>query len=100
MKIIKWLLGLFLGLALLIVIAVVGLQLFVDEAMVRDKISTTFEAKTGQTLALNGPLKWSVFPWVGIQLSDVTLGNAPGFGSEPLAIAKELDIKVAIKPLF
>jgi AsmA protein len=100
MKLIKWLLGLLIGLVVLVSVAAVGLSLFVDEAMVRDKISTTFEAKTGQTLELNGPLKWSVFPWVGIQLSDVVIGNAPGFGSKPLATAKELDVKIAIKPLF
>ncbi|WP_293649337.1 AsmA family protein [Thiolapillus sp.] len=100
MKIIKWFFGLVIGLVLLIVAAALIVPLFVDENMVKEKISSEFENRTGQTLGLNGPLNWSVFPWVGIGLSDVRVGSAQGFGEQPLAVIKELDVKVGVKPLF
>lgn len=100
MKLLKWFFGLIIGLVLLAVIAVVVLSLVVDENMVKENISTKFESATGQTLSINGPLNWSVFPWVGIKLADVQLGNAPGFGDEPMAAVQKLDVKVGIKPLF
>ncbi|WP_456405228.1 AsmA family protein, partial [Thiolapillus sp.] len=100
MKFIKWFIGLILGVVLLAVVVVLVVPLFVDENMVKDKISTEFENRTGQTLSLNGPLNWSVFPWVGIQLSDVQVGSAPGFGELPFAAVQELDVKVGVKPLF
>lgn len=100
MKFIKWFFGLFFGLILLAVIAVAVLPLFVDENMVKEEISSRFENRTGQTLSINGPLDWSVFPWVGIKLADVQIGSAPGFGDKPLAAVRELDVKVGVKPLF
>jgi len=100
MKLAKWFFALVLGLILLAVIAVLVLPLFVDENMVKETISTHFENNTGQTLSINGPLNWSVFPWVGIKLADVQVGSALGFGDKPLAAVQELDVKIGVKPLF
>ncbi|WP_457666019.1 AsmA family protein [Thiolapillus sp.] len=100
MKIIKWFFGLVLVLVLLIVAAALIIPLFVDEDMVKEKISTEFQNRTGQTLSLNGPMDLSLFPWIGVQLADVQVGSAQGFGDQPLASVKELDVKVGVKPLF
>ncbi len=100
MKLLKWFFGLVSGLIFLAVVAVVVATLVVDENMVKGKISTQFESTTGQTLNINGPLNWSVFPWVGIKLADVQIGSAPGFGDEPLATVQKLDVKVGIMPLL
>ncbi len=100
MKLLKWFFGLLFGVILLAVIAVVVATLVVDEKAVKEKISTQFESTTGQSLRLDGPLNWSVFPWVGIKLADVQIGSAPGFGDEPLAAVQKLDVKVGIMPLL
>ncbi len=100
MKLLKWFFGLLFGVILLAVIAVVVATLVVDEKAVKEKISTQFESTTGQSLRLDGPLNWSVFPWVGIKLADVQIGSAPGFGDEPLAAVRKLDVKVGIMPLL
>ena len=100
MKLLKWFFGLVFGLIFLAVIAVVVATLVVDENAVKEKISAQFESTTGQSLRLEGPLGWSVFPWVGIKLVDVQIGSAPGFGDEPLAAVQKLDIKVGIMPLL
>ncbi|WP_456377166.1 AsmA family protein [Thiolapillus sp.] len=100
MKLLKWFFGLVFGVILLAVIALVVATMVVDENAVKEKISAQFESTTGQTLSLNGPLNWSVFPWVGIKLADVQIGSAPGFGDEPLAAVQKLDVKVGIMPLL
>ena len=100
MKLLKWFFGLVFGLIFLAVVAVVVATLVVDENAVKEKISAQFESTTGQSLRLEGPLGWSVFPWVGIKLVDVQIGSAPGFGDEPLAAVQKLDIKVGIMPLL
>jgi len=82
------------------VAAALIIPLFVDEDMVKEKISTEFQNRTGQTLSLNGPMDLSLFPWIGVQLADVQVGSAQGFGDQPLASVKELDVKVGVKPLF
>ncbi|WP_456412208.1 AsmA family protein [Thiolapillus sp.] len=100
MKLLKWFFGVLFGVILLAVIAVVVATLVVDEKAVKEEISTRFENTTGQRLYLDGPLNWSVFPWVGIKLADVRIGSAPGFGEEPLAAVQKLDVKVGIMPLL
>jgi AsmA protein len=100
MKIIKWLIGLIVAVVVIAVLAVVALKMFVDEDMLKAKASTAFKEQTGQELTIAGPLNWSVFPWVGLELGDVTIGSASGFGNQPLAVVKRLDVKVAVKPLF
>ncbi|HDK37911.1 MAG TPA: AsmA family protein, partial [Thiolapillus brandeum] len=100
MKLLKWFFGLIIAMAVLIAVVVVTLNLVVDEDMVKGKFSSQFASKTGQSLDINGPLQWSIFPWVGIKLSEVRVGSAPGFDEKPLATVQELDVKVGIKPLF
>ncbi|BAO44028.1 AsmA family protein [Thiolapillus brandeum] len=100
MKIIKWLIGLLVTLVVIVALGVVALKWFVDEDMLKDKASIAFKEQTGQELKIAGPLNWSVFPWVGLELGDVTIGSAPGFGDTPLAVVKRLDVKVALKPLL
>ncbi len=100
MKIVKWLIGLAVTIVVIAVLAVVALKVLVDEETLKAKASTAFKKQTGQELAIAGPLNWSVFPWVGLELGDVTIGSAPGFGDKPLAVVKRLDLKVAVKPLL
>ncbi len=100
MKILKWLMGLVVAVVVIAGLALLALKVFVDEDTLKAKASTAFKAQTGQELNIAGPLNWSVFPWVGLELGDVTIGSAPGFGDQPLAVVKQLDVKVAVKPLF
>ena len=100
MKIFKWLIGLVVAMVVIVALGLLALKLFVDEDMLKAKASMAFKEQTGQELSIAGPLKWSVFPWVGLEMGDVTIGSAPGFGDTPLAVVKRLDVKVAVKPLF
>ena len=100
MKVVKWILGILLGLVLLGVIAVGVLSLVVDPEEIKQEVATQFQEKTGHSLAIDAPVEWSVFPWVGLHLEKVKVGNAPGFGEAPLAAVDYLDVKVELMPLL
>ncbi len=100
MKVLKWILGIVLGLVLLGGIAVGVLSLVVDPEEIKQQVTTRFEAQTGHSLAIDAPVEWSVFPWVGLHLEKVKVGNAPGFGERPLAAVDYLDVKVELMPLL
>ncbi len=96
-KILGWLFG---TVILLLVAAVIILPLVVDPNDFKDEIIAQVQKETGRTLQIEGDLKLSVFPWLGLEIGAVTLGNAPGFGEKPFAAAKSAAVRVKLMPLF
>lgn len=89
-----------LSFVLLLTISAVMLTYFLDPNKFKGKISQRFFAKTGQVLVINGDLKWSIFPWVGIKAHNLTYYNPPGFQPKVFASAKEMDVKIKLIPLL
>ncbi len=100
MKFLKWLLIVVVVLVVLVVAAVGLLRVMVDPEQIKQEVATRFEQQTGHSLTIDAPVKWSVFPWLGLHLEKVAIGNAPGFGKQPLASVGVLDVKVGLKPLM
>ena len=100
MKIFKWIVGIVVGVVLLAVVALGILTLVLDTETIKERVIVRFEQKTGHTLRIDAPIEWSIFPWLGLKLEKVTVGNAPGFGDEPLAAIDVLDVKVGLMPLL
>ncbi|HRN89373.1 AsmA family protein [Hyphomicrobium sp.] len=68
---------------------------------VRDRIIVAVKEQTGRDLVIAGPASFTVFPHVGISLSDVSLSSGPGFeDAAPLVKMSALDVSVALWPLF
>ncbi len=86
--------------ALLITLTLVGILLFVDPNDYRDDITSAVHDATGRELSIEGDLRLSVFPWLGLSLGQTRLGNAPGFGDQPMAQVEAVDIKVRLLPLL
>ncbi len=95
----RLLIGLVL-LLLLLAVAVVGLLLFVDPNDYKDQIADQVRESTGMTLTIDGPIEWSLWPSVALELSDVTVMAAPPFDNESLLVAGRLSTGVALMPLF
>ncbi len=85
---------------LLIIFTLIGILLFVDPNDYKDDITTAVHDATGRELNITGNLELSVFPWLGLSLGQTRLGNAAGFGDQPMAQVKAVDIKVKLLPLF
>jgi AsmA protein len=99
-KLFKILLGLVAALVLLMVLAGVLLPYFFDKEDLKKAISAKVHDQTGRELSINGELDFSVFPWLAVEVSDLSLGNAPGFGDQAQAQIGKARVGVALMPLL
>jgi AsmA protein len=100
LKFIKWLFGLLLASVFLLVAAAIILPFVIDPNDYKEQIADLVKQQTGRDLHIQQDLRLSVFPWLGIETGQVTLGNAAGFGERPFAQIKQLGLKVKLFPLL
>jgi AsmA protein len=99
-KVLK-LLGSLLVLAVLLVAALaVYVSTFFDPNDFRDRAAQYVRDRTGREFSISGDIKLSFFPWLGLQVGQVELGNAKGFGSAPFARVAQTDVRVKLMPLL
>ena len=89
-----------LGLLLLAVAGAVVLLLTFDPNRYKGEIAQAVEARTGRQLTIEGDLRLTLFPWLGVESGTVVLGNAPGFGDAPFARLDAVEVRVRIVPLL
>ncbi len=94
-------LGMFIGVVLLLVVAAaVILPMAVDPNDFKENIVQQVKERTGRDLKIAGDIKLSVFPWLGAQVDGVELSNARGFGKTPFASVKHAALRVKLMPLI
>jgi AsmA protein len=81
-------------------IAVLALAVTFDANNYKPQIIEQVEKATGRDFAIDGDIDLSVFPWVGLKVEGVTLGNAAGFKAAKFARIEQLDVKVNVLPLL
>lgn len=96
-KIIISLLGL---IALLLVSAIVLLPMIYDTEDMKQAISRGVNEQTGRELSIDGELEFAVFPYLAVEVNDLALSNAEGFGDTPFAAAEQMKVAVALLPLI
>ena len=99
-RIFKIVLGLIGALILLGLLAAVLLPLLFDEQDLKNAISDEVYQQTGRELSIEGALDFSVFPWLALEVGDLSLSNAEGFGEQPLAEIGQARVGVALMPLL
>lgn len=88
------------ALVLLVVVAIAVVTLVIDPNDYKDQITDTVKAKTGRELSIPGEIRWSFFPWLGVELGEVRLGNAPGFEPETFAAVQQVEVRIKLLPLL
>lgn len=88
------------ALLVLLIGVVIALPFLIDPNDYKDEIIALVEKNTGRQLQIPGDIKLSVFPWLGAELGEISLGNAPGFGTEPMLQLKGMDVRVQLLPLL
>lgn len=99
----KWFKRILLVLALIalfIVSALITVAIVVDPNDYKPQIETLVETQTGRDLTIEGDIGLSLFPWLGLELTNVSLGNPEGFSEPRFAAVEKVNIKVALLPLF
>lgn len=99
----KWIkrLGLLLVTVLLLLIIAVGLFMAIfDPNDYKTEIQQAVKDETGRDLTIAGDISWSWYPALGVDVADITLSNAEGFGDEPQMQANSASIYVQVLPLI
>lgn len=84
----------------LLLVAIVIIVLTFDPNKYKAEIAAAVHNSTGRDLTIQGDLKLSLFPWLGVETGAMNLSNAPGFGSEPFARISGAAIKVQLLSLL
>ena len=84
----------------LVVLALLAVWLFVNPNDYKGRIAQEVKSGTGRELILQGDIKLSVFPWVALELGPASLGNPPGFGTEPFISLQRMALRVKLLPLL
>lgn len=90
----------FAALVALVAAAAVVLPFVVDPNDYKDEIAAAVEEKTGREMAMPGDIGLSIFPWLGVELGEVRLANAAGFGEAPFAEIGGAGVYVKLLPLL
>ena len=100
MKSIGKILGLlFLGLLLIVIGLGFALTHLFDPNDYKDEIQQLARDKANLELKLNGDIGWSLFPWLGLELTDATLASADS-PDKPFADLRLLGLSVRVLPLL
>lgn len=99
-KTVKWMLVIAGSLVTLLFVAVLVVTLFFDAEKYRPQIEQRVAKATGRSFRLGGELKPFIFPWVGIRLSDLHLGNPPGFEEKDFVSVADFEVRIKLLPLL
>jgi len=95
-KVLLWIAGVFFA---LIILAVIGLKIFLPAEKIRQIAESRGTQQLGRPVKV-GSIDISVWGGLGIELNDVEIANAEGFGERPLLSAEFVDLKLEIIPLL
>ncbi len=99
----KWLARLLIGLVALVVVVFGAAAIFlatIDANDYKELIANKVSEATGRTLSIEGDIELSFFPWLGLELGQTHLSNAPGFGDAAFARVNAVQVRVALLPLL
>ena len=99
-KAIKWVSIVVGGLIVLVILVIVITPMFVDIQKYKPVIESKVAEATGRPFTLGGDLDLSLFPWVGVSLSDIHLGNPEGFEEKDFVSVESFEVRVKLLPLL
>ncbi|RJQ86913.1 MAG: AsmA family protein [Desulfobacteraceae bacterium] len=99
-KAIKWLLIIVAGLVVIVLVAVLVAPMVINFDRYKPQIEAQASKALGRPVTVGGEIEPSVFPWIGVAVHDLHLGNPPGFGEEDFASIGLFEIRVKLWPLL
>jgi AsmA protein len=99
-RLIRVLLSVIALVVVLFIVAVVVATLYFDPNDFKDQLSEAVKEHTGRDLEIKGNIDLSVFPWLGVEVGKIAMGNAPGFDEPVFASADRTQIRVKLLPLL
>ena len=100
MKILIKLLFWLVGLAVIVIAAAVFLITTIDPNEHKDWIADKFHEETGRSISLDGPVALTLYPWLGLEASGVSITNTGEFGAGPFANLDYIKLRIKSLPLL
>lgn len=88
------------GLIALFITAAVILVATVDPNEYKTEIAQAVKDNTGRDLVFEGDIGFNFFPWLGLEVGPVALGNAPGFKPKEMVRINRAEASIQIMPLL
>lgn len=95
----RWLIRLSGALVVLVLLALGAVALIPSERVAR-LATDRFEAVTGRELTIEGAVKPSLWPVLGVETGRITLSNAPWSDEGPMLVAEGLSIRLDLTALL
>jgi len=87
-----------------LIVVVIGALLiiphFMDANRYKPELVQYVLEQTGRRLSVDGDVRLSLFPWVGVAFSSLRLGNPPSFIERDFLTVKAFDVRVKLWPLL
>jgi AsmA protein len=88
------------ALAALFVTAAIILVLTVDPNDYKVEMAQMVKEETGRDLRFDGDIRFNFFPWLGLEVGPMALGNAPGFSPDKMVSINKAEASIRIIPLL
>ena len=92
--------SLLLLLVIIIVIGAIAIHHYIATPTFQQKIVKSFQQKMGRQVTLTKPAEFSFFPWLGVKLDKISIGDLPGFGKQAFAKIDQAEVKFKLIPLL
>ena len=99
-RLIKFLAWLVAAAISLFAVAAIAVYLFFDPNDFREDIAWAVKTSIGRELIIEGDISLDLFPSIAIDVGSTSLGNAPGFGDEPMVRFERARLRVKLMPLL
>ena len=97
---IKLLMWLVLAVVVVVGAAIVLIPMLVDPNDYKAEIADATKAQTGRELKIEGDLKMTVFPVLGVEVGPLSLSNAEGFSAPVFLKSERTQVRVNVMPLL
>ncbi|MGE4424759.1 MAG: AsmA family protein [Pseudodesulfovibrio sp.] len=88
------------ALAALFIAACIVLVLVVNPNDYKAQISKAVQDQTGRELKFEGDISFNFFPWLGLKVGPMALGNAQGFAPAEMVRIKRAEASIRLLPLL
>ncbi len=99
-RMLKWFLYAVIGLFALLLAAATLISVIFDPNDYRDDIAAAVQEQTGRELTIEGDIRLSFLPWLGLEIGRVTLADRDGFHEDPFLEVEGVDAAVRLLPLL
>ena len=96
---VKVLVSLLVVLVALLVIAAIAFKIMVDPDNLKARVTSLVKEQTGRDLRIDGELNLTFFPWLGFDIGNAALSNAPNFTDEDMLTFSHANASVRLWPL-